>query len=67
MTPVCIAFLKGHFGLVDLLLNQPGVDINFRDDKGTRQLSLSFFPYFSDHNLRDKYLITRRFIMIYKL
>lgn len=41
MTPVCIAFLKGHFGLVDLLLNQPGVDINFKDDKGRTLVSIA--------------------------
>lgn len=41
MTPVCIAFLKGHFGLVDLLLNQPGVDINFKDDRGRTLVSIA--------------------------
>lgn len=34
MTPVGIAFLKGHMGLIDVLLEQPSVDINFRDDQG---------------------------------
>lgn len=34
VTPVAIAFLKGHLGLVDYLLGRPGVDINFKDDKG---------------------------------
>ena len=33
-TPVGIAFLKGHIGLVDFLLSQPGVDINFKNDEG---------------------------------
>ena len=29
-----IAFLKGHIGMVDFLLSQPGVDINFKNDEG---------------------------------
>ncbi|XP_052272329.1 poly [ADP-ribose] polymerase tankyrase-like isoform X2 [Dreissena polymorpha] len=33
-TPISIAFLKGHVGIVDFLLSQPGVDINFKDDEG---------------------------------
>ena len=33
-TPVGIAFLKGHIGMVDFLLSQPGVDINFKNDEG---------------------------------
>ena len=33
-TPVGIAFLKGHIGMVDYLLGQPGVDINFKNDEG---------------------------------
>ncbi|WAR19580.1 TNKS1-like protein [Mya arenaria] len=31
-TPISIAFLKGHVGIVDYLLKQSGVDINFKDD-----------------------------------
>ena len=33
-TAVGIAFLKGHIGMVDYLLNQPGVDIDFKNDEG---------------------------------
>jgi hypothetical protein len=33
-TPLAIAFLKGHTGIVDFLLNLENTDINFRDDKG---------------------------------
>lgn len=34
LTPVAIAFLKGHIGIAKYLLDQPGVDIDFRDDNG---------------------------------
>jgi ankyrin repeat protein len=34
VTPLGIAFLKGHMGLADILLDQPNVDINFTDDSG---------------------------------
>ena len=33
-TPAAIAFLKGHMGLADILLQQPGADINFKDESG---------------------------------
>lgn len=35
-TPAAISFLKGHMGLADMLLQQPGADINFRDESGKR-------------------------------
>uniref|UniRef100_T1IYM8 Poly [ADP-ribose] polymerase n=1 Tax=Strigamia maritima TaxID=126957 RepID=T1IYM8_STRMM len=41
LTPLGVAFLKGHMGLVDLLLEQPGVDINFKDEKGVSLLMLA--------------------------
>jgi ankyrin repeat protein len=34
LTPVSVAMLKGHTGISKYLLDMPGVDINFRDDKG---------------------------------
>ncbi len=34
LTPVSVAMLKGHAGIAKFLLDMPGVDINFRDDKG---------------------------------
>lgn len=36
-SPVGIAFLKGHTGIVDFLLKHKGVDINFRNDAGRLQ------------------------------
>lgn len=33
-TPIGIAFLKGHVGIVDFFLNQAKVDVNFKDDEG---------------------------------
>lgn len=34
-TPLAIAFLKGHTGIVDFLLSLPKTDINFRNDEGS--------------------------------
>ena len=42
VTPLGIAFLKGHMGLADILLDRPGVDINFRDDEGTQAMLNSY-------------------------
>lgn len=28
ITPLSLAFMKGHMGLVDFLVEQPGIDIN---------------------------------------
>lgn len=41
LTPLGVAFLKGHMGLVDLLLEQPEVDVNFKDEKGLSLLMLA--------------------------
>jgi hypothetical protein len=38
---VGIAFLKGHMGLIDVLLDQPSVDINVRDDQGMTLVALA--------------------------
>ena len=32
--PLAIAFMKGHVGCADLLLEDPNVDVNFRDEDG---------------------------------
>ncbi|XP_052767208.1 poly [ADP-ribose] polymerase tankyrase-like isoform X2 [Mya arenaria] len=40
-TPISIAFLKGHVGIVDYLLKQSGVDINFKDDAGMTLTSVA--------------------------
>ena len=36
--PLGIAYLKGHLGCTDLLLDQPNVNVNFRDDNGSTLL-----------------------------
>ncbi|XP_052057851.1 poly [ADP-ribose] polymerase tankyrase-like isoform X2 [Mytilus californianus] len=41
LTPVGVAFMKGHMGLVDFLLKMPGVDINFKNDTGMTLLSIA--------------------------
>ena len=41
MTPLGIGYLKGHMGLLEILLKQPGVDINFRDDKGMTLVAIA--------------------------
>jgi hypothetical protein len=40
-TPTAVAFLKGHVGLTDMLLDQPAVDINFRLDSGMTLVSVA--------------------------
>ena len=40
-TPIGVAFLKGHTGLADILSQQPGVDINFKDDKGMTLVAIA--------------------------
>jgi ankyrin repeat protein len=42
MTPIAIAFMKGHIGLVEILLKEPGVDVNspIDDSKGTCPISI---------------------------
>ncbi|XP_078315747.1 poly [ADP-ribose] polymerase tankyrase-like isoform X2 [Crassostrea virginica] len=41
LTPVGVAYLKGHMGLVDFLLKMPGVDINFKNDTGQTLISVA--------------------------
>lgn len=41
VTPVGVAFMKGHMGLVDFLLKMPGVDINFKNVTGMTLLSIA--------------------------
>ena len=41
VTPIGVAFMKGHMGLVDFLLKMPGVDINFKNDTGMTLLSIA--------------------------
>ncbi|XP_025104527.1 LOW QUALITY PROTEIN: tankyrase-like protein [Pomacea canaliculata] len=40
-TPLAIAFLKGHTGIVDFLLSLPKTDINFRNDEGMTLVSIA--------------------------
>lgn len=35
MTPLAISFMKGHIGLVEYILKQPGVDIDSRINDST--------------------------------
>lgn len=35
MTPLAISFMKGHMGLVEYILKQPGVDIDSRINDST--------------------------------
>nr|XP_034325804.1 poly [ADP-ribose] polymerase tankyrase-like isoform X4 [Crassostrea gigas] len=41
LTPVGIAYLKSHIGLVDFLLKMPGVDVNFKNDTGQTLVSFA--------------------------
>ena len=54
-----IAFLKGHIGMVDFLLSQPGVDINFKNDEGeVASIVLSSFGgLFATNKVVDKLFV----------
>lgn len=41
ISPLNIAMLKNHHGMVKYLLNQPGIDVNCKDEKGRTLLSLA--------------------------
>ena len=41
ITPLNIAMLKNHFGLVKFLLNQPNIDVNCKDEQGRTLISLA--------------------------
>ena len=41
LTPLAVAYMKGHMGLADTLLAQPGIDINCQDDRGLTLVSLT--------------------------
>ncbi|XP_029642629.1 poly [ADP-ribose] polymerase tankyrase isoform X2 [Octopus sinensis] len=61
VTPVCIAFLKGHYGLVDYLLSQPGSDINFKDERGRTLVSLAAESKLVPEIIKEmKYLVEKK-------
>lgn len=41
VTPICIAMLKNHQGIVKEMLKREGVDVNGKDDKGRTLLALA--------------------------
>ena len=41
ISPLAIAMLKNHYGMVKHLLNFPGIDVNCKDEKGRTLISLS--------------------------
>ena len=41
ITPINIAMLKNHFGMVKFLLNQPGINVNCKDEQGRTLISLA--------------------------
>ncbi|KAH9523062.1 hypothetical protein Btru_065649 [Bulinus truncatus] len=40
-TPISIAFLKGHHGLVEMLINHKGVNVNFKTENGMTLASIA--------------------------
>ena len=54
MLPLWATYMRGHMGLVDLLLRQPGVDINMKDDQGE---CMTCFPsLYKDNEMTHTYL-----------
>lgn len=43
LTPLAVAYMKGHMGLADFLLQQPGININCKDDKGNKMFLMHNF------------------------
>eukprot|EP01022_Parablepharisma_sp_SALTPOND_P016946 TRINITY_DN259_c0_g2_i2.p1 TRINITY_DN259_c0_g2~~TRINITY_DN259_c0_g2_i2.p1 ORF type:complete len:1345 (+),score=203.61 TRINITY_DN259_c0_g2_i2:2443-6477(+) len=41
ISPLNIAMLKNHYGMVKFLLSQPGIDVNCKDEKGRTLVSLA--------------------------
>ena len=40
LTPMGVSYMKGHHGLTKILMDIPGVDINFQDDNGESDTDL---------------------------
>ena len=58
--PLGVAYLKGHNGCSDLLLSQPGVDVNFKDDSGATLLLNACKSIMTVDTLKQlKYLIKK--------
>ena len=60
VTPICIAMLKNHQGIVKELLKHEGVDVNCKDDKGRTLLALACIDLAS-HGILDfvKFLLAK--------
>lgn len=41
LTPLGVAYMKGHMGLADMLLQQPGIDLNCQDENGMTLVALT--------------------------
>ena len=53
--------MKGHQGIADLILEQPGVDLNFRDDSGSTLVMLTAANHMTK-NIVDQmeYLVNKK-------
>ncbi len=57
ITPINIAMLKNHQGCVKLLLDQPNVDVNGKDEKGRTLLHLALVSLNEESFEFIKYLL----------
>ncbi|XP_033624396.1 poly [ADP-ribose] polymerase tankyrase-like [Asterias rubens] len=59
--PLGVALMKGHVGCTDLLLEQPNVDLNFRDDSGATLVMLTAASPMTKYMVDQmKYLIRKK-------
>jgi len=60
LSPLLIALLKGHSGIVSQLLKKPGIDVNCKDESGRTILSLAV-EMLSDETIEQmEYLLTTK-------
>lgn len=60
LQPLLIAMLKGQIGCVKILLEQPGVDVNGKDENGRTLVSQSIEMLTEEGLVQLKYLLTEK-------
>ena len=54
MTPLALAFLKGHMGLADLLLEESNLSINFRMENGVTLVMMACMSSMENLTIADQ-------------
>jgi hypothetical protein len=64
ITPINIAMLLNHFGIVKRLLNEPEIDVNCKDENGRTMISLSMEKCTLDTYHHVQYLLEKKVFLI---